>query len=72
MLHDTVDDIPILPGWVTLSAAARELRISRQHVHNIKLRFQTIHRIGDADERPLYIISREELEKIKKNGWRGL
>lgn len=70
-LHDTAR-IPVVTEWVPLSTVGRQLGISRQHVHNLKLRFTTLHTIGEETERPFYVIHRDELELIKKNGWRSL
>lgn len=60
--------VPALEGWVLLSTAAKELSISRQRVHILKKRFKTLRRLGDEGERPIYVVSRDELGQMKALG----
>lgn len=60
--------VPQLEGWVLLTDAARQLSISRQRVHILKKRFKTLRRLGEEGNRPIYVVSREELTQMKAIG----
>lgn len=62
--------VPELSEWVLLSTVARELHLSRQQVHNLRDKFKTLHRLGDEEDRPIFVITRAELNEFRRN--RGL
>lgn len=65
-----LENLPVLPGWITLGQAAELLGISRQHAYRrARLAnegsvggWKTVHRLGD---KPSYVVSSNEvLEEI--------
>lgn len=60
------DSIPVLQHWVSLPDAADELGLRRQRVHQMAGEgvFKTLHKISKTG-RPIAVIKRSELEKIK-------
>lgn len=65
------ENIPVLEGWVNLTEAAEMIGITRQHAHK-KARlanegkpngWKSIRRVGT---KPMYLISLEEIEQIRR------
>lgn len=63
-----LDNLPVLPGWITLGEAAEMLGISRQHAYRrARLAsegsvggWKTAHRLGD---KPAYVVSLGEVQE---------
>jgi hypothetical protein len=68
-VEDLGRDVPLLEDWVLLTEAGRELGISRQRIHILakQRRFQSLHRLGGTDSRPLFVVSRAELLAMKRS-----
>lgn len=55
--------VPVLEGWVTLTDAARHLKISRQAAHKMMERgtFYQVRKVGPV---PVYLVSQKDLDRV--------
>lgn len=55
-------EIPVLPGWITISEAADRLGISRQHSWRMARgkKWKTVHRVGTSD---VFVVAESEVEE---------
>jgi hypothetical protein len=58
------EDVPELPGWVTIPDAAKILNLSRQYVHRLAVSgtFTSLHRVGST-----FVINVWEVNDIAGN-----
>jgi hypothetical protein len=66
-LSQTSQSVPRLSDWMTIGEVSSALGISRQWVHMriTSGAFTTVHRVG-PDHRPTYLISADEVNRIKE------
>lgn len=61
-----VADVPILSKWVLVTEAADMLGLSKQAVHGLirKDEFKTLHRVGENENKPIYVIDIDEVKAL--------
>lgn len=64
--------VPVLQEWLLLTQAGRILGISRQRMHIVAVkerRFKTLRRLGDEEDRPIFVVRKDEVFNIKNGGF---
>lgn len=61
-----VADVPLLPDWILVTEAADMLGLSKQAVHGLIRtdKFESLHRLGQNADKPIYILKRKEVETM--------
>lgn len=63
-----ISDVKPLEGWITSQQAAKVLGISRQAVQNMMAAgiFESLRTISAPGARPMYVVTPEEVEKVRQ------